>query len=174
LSLATLPRNADPPLCPKSIGLGLLSSVNPSFFLPLTPFPLWRDITGCLSFPMNSLFSLLAQASPKGFLEGPFVMIVLMIIIFYFLLIRPQKKQRQEQEARIASLKKGDKVVTIGGMHGIVHHLSKETVTLKISEGVFVPFNKTAIASTESTAKGGKDNGEKDKAPADSEGDQKN
>lgn len=77
-------------------------------------------------------------------------MIVLMIVMFYFLLIRPQKKQRQEQEARVAALSKGDKVITIGGMHGIVHSISKETVTLKISEGVFVPFNKSAIATTQS------------------------
>ena len=77
-------------------------------------------------------------------------MIVLMIIMFYFLLIRPQKKQRQEQEARVAALSKGDKVITIGGMHGIVHSISKETVTIKLSEGVFVPFNKSAIATTQS------------------------
>ena len=82
-------------------------------------------------------------------------MIGLMIVMFYFLLIRPQKKQRQELEARIASMAKGDKIITIGGMHGIVHHISKETVTIKISEGVFVPFNKTSIATVEKTGKGG-------------------
>jgi len=83
-------------------------------------------------------------------------MIIIMIVMFYFLLIRPQKKQRQEQEARIAAMAKGDKIVTIGGMHGIVHHISKETVTIKISEGVFVPFNKVAIATVEKTGKGDK------------------
>ena len=96
----------------------------------------------------NSL--LLAEQGGPGFLGNPIVMIVLLIIMFYFLLIRPQKKQRQEQEARVAALKKGDKVVTIGGMHGIVHAISKEKVTLKISEGVFVPFTKASIATTES------------------------
>ncbi len=83
-------------------------------------------------------------------------MIGLMLVMFYFVLIRPQKKQRKEQEARIASAKKGDKIVTIGGMHGIVHHVSKETVTIKISEGVFVPFNKVAIATVEKSGKGEK------------------
>jgi preprotein translocase subunit YajC len=73
------------------------------------------------------------------------VMIILMIVMFYFLLIRPQKKQRKEKEALIAALKKGDKVVTIGGMHGMVHQVSEETVTIKISEGILVPFNKVAI-----------------------------
>lgn len=102
---------------------------------------------------MTSTFSILAQGG--GILGNPIVMIVLMIVMFYFLLIRPQKKQRQEQEARIAAMVKGDRVVTIGGMHGIVHHISKETVTIKISEGVFVPFNKVAIATVEKTGKGG-------------------
>ncbi len=83
-------------------------------------------------------------------------MIGLMIVMFYFLLIRPQKKQRQELEARIASMAKGDKIITIGGMHGIVHHISPETVTIKISEGVFVPFNKSSIATVDKTGKGDK------------------
>lgn len=83
-------------------------------------------------------------------------MIGLMIVMFYFLIIRPQKKQRQEQEARVASMAKGDKIITIGGMHGIVHHISPETVTIKLSEGVFVPFNKSSIATVEKTGKSDK------------------
>ncbi|MBT4797858.1 MAG: preprotein translocase subunit YajC [Verrucomicrobia bacterium] len=97
---------------------------------------------------MTTALSILAQQQ-GGLLGNPMVMIILMIVMFYFLLIRPQKKQRKEQEARVAALKKGDKVVTIGGMHGKVHQVSKETVTIKISEGVLVPFNKVAIASVD-------------------------
>ena len=99
--------------------------------------------------------SILAQSSNPGLLGNPIIMIVLMIVMFYFLLIRPQKKQRQEQEARVAALKKGDRVVTIGGMHAMVHSISKDTISLKLSEGVFVPFNKASIASVEKAAKGG-------------------
>ena len=97
---------------------------------------------------MTTALSILAQQQ-GGLLGNPMVMIILMIVMFYFLLIRPQKKQRKEQEARVAALKKGDKVVTIGGMHGKVHKVSKETVTIRISEGVLVPFNKVAIASVD-------------------------
>ncbi|MDA7891003.1 preprotein translocase subunit YajC [Akkermansiaceae bacterium] len=109
---------------------------------------------------MTPILSILAagEANP---LTGTLPMIIIMIVMFYFLLIRPQKKQRQEQEARVAALKKGDKIVTIGGMHGIVHHVSKETITIKISEGVFVPFNKVAIASVEKSGKGDKKGEEK-------------
>jgi len=72
---------------------------------------------------------------------------VLLIVIFYFLLIRPQQKQRKELEARVASMKKGDKVITAGGIHASVHHISDKTVTLKLSEGIFVPFEKSSIQS---------------------------
>jgi len=101
-----------------------------------------------------TIFTLAQQSG--GALGNPLVMIGLMIVMFYFLLIRPQKKQRKELEARIASMAKGDKVVTIGGMHAIVHHISKDTVTLKLSEGVFVPFNKASIATVEKSGKGDK------------------
>ena len=88
-------------------------------------------------------------------------MIIIMIVMFYFLLIRPQKKQRKEQEARVAALRKGDKVVTIGGMHGIVNAVSEETISIKISEGVFVPFNKVAIDSVVKSSKSQGDTGQK-------------
>ena len=103
-----------------------------------------------------TFLTIFAQAANPGILGNPLIMIGLIFVMIYFLMIRPQKKQRQELEARIASMAKGDKVITIGGMHAIVHHLSKETVTLKISEGVFVPFNKTSIAIVEKTGKGDK------------------
>ena len=108
---------------------------------------------------MNSISPILANG---GLLSNPILMIVLMIVMFYFLLIRPQKKQRQEQEARVAALSKGDKVITIGGMHGLVHHISKETITLKLSEGVFVPFNKAAIATVEKSKQSEKKDSEKE------------
>lgn len=120
---------------------------------------------------MTPILSILAagEANP---LTGTLPMIIIMIVMFYFLLIRPQKKQRKEQEDRVAALAKGDKIVTIGGMHGIVHHVSKETITIKISEGVFVPFNKVAIASVEKSGKGEK-KGEEKATDDDSQADKK-
>ena len=109
---------------------------------------------------MNVLH-LLAEApepvAPSGLqalLAGPIPMIVALFLMMYFLLIRPQKKQRKELEARIASIETGDKVVTIGGLHSVVHHISDKTVTLKLAEGVFVPFEKSAIQSVIKARKG--------------------
>ena len=92
----------------------------------------------------------------KNPMGGTWVMLILMFVIMYFLLIRPQSKARKEQAARVAALEKGDKVITIGGLHGAVHHISKTTVTVKLSEGVFVPFEKDAIRSVTKVGQGKK------------------
>ena len=93
------------------------------------------------------------QQNPMG---SMWLMLVLMFVIMYFLMIRPQSKQRKEQAARVASLEKGDKIITIGGLHGTVHHVSKGTVTVKLSEGVFVPFEKDAVRSVTKVGQGKK------------------
>jgi len=108
------------------------------------------------SLSMTESF-ILAQGNAGG---SPIIMMVLMIIIFYFLLIRPQQKQRKEQEARIAALKKGDKVITAGGIHASVHHISEKTVTLKLSEGVLIKFEKTSIQTVVKKSKSSSNNEE--------------
>jgi preprotein translocase subunit YajC len=110
---------------------------------------------------MNFLLILAQETEktpPSGLqqlLAGPIPMIVALFLMMYFLLIRPQKKQRKELAARVASIEKGDKVVTIGGLHSSVHHISDKTVTLKLAEGVFVPFEKSAIQTVIKAKKGG-------------------
>ena len=56
--------------------------------------------------------------------------------IFYFLLIRPQQKQRREREALLAAVKRGDRVVTTGGIHGTVTTLDDATITLRVADQV--------------------------------------
>jgi preprotein translocase subunit YajC len=101
--------------------------------------------------PATSLLG--AGNNPLGSMP---VFIGLMFVMMYFLIIRPQSKQKKEQAARVSSMEKGDKIISIGGLHGTVHHLSKTTVTVKLSEGVFVPFEKEAIRSVEKVGKGKK------------------
>jgi preprotein translocase subunit YajC len=89
--------------------------------------------------------SLLLAEGTQGNPLMTFLPFIAIFMMMYFLLIRPQQRQRKELAARIASLRKGDKVVTAGGIHAAVHHISDRTVTLKLSEGIFVPFEKTSI-----------------------------
>ncbi len=79
-------------------------------------------------------------------------MMVLMFVVFWVILIRPQQKQRKELAAKQAALKKGDKVVTIGGIHASVNAVSEKTVSLKVAEGTFVKYDKSAIATVTPSA----------------------
>jgi preprotein translocase subunit YajC len=86
-----------------------------------------------------------------GGLAG-FLPLIIIFVIFYFLLIRPQQRKQKDQQAMIGSLKKGDKVVTTGGIYGLIEQVGEKTITLKISENVKVKFGKGYVASVRSTA----------------------
>jgi len=70
---------------------------------------------------------------------------VLMFAIFYFLLIRPQQKKQRTRGAMLNALKKGDKVVTIGGMHGTIAEITDDTIVLKVNDVTKLTFDRSAI-----------------------------
>ena len=72
---------------------------------------------------------------------------LLMVVIFYFLLWRPQKKQQKERANLLGSLKKGQKIVTIGGIYGEIVELDDEKVKVQVSEKVELTFARTAVAN---------------------------
>ncbi|HCP15034.1 MAG TPA: preprotein translocase subunit YajC [Peptococcaceae bacterium] len=78
---------------------------------------------------------------------GSITWILVMVAMMYFLILRPQQKQRKEREALLSSMKKGDRVITIGGIHGIIRAIKEDRVTLEIASEIYVHFNKSAIAS---------------------------
>ena len=73
--------------------------------------------------------------------------ILLMVVIFYFLLVCPQKKQQKERASLLGSLKKGQKIVTIGGIYGEIVELDDEKVKVQVSEKVELTFARTAVAN---------------------------
>ena len=75
------------------------------------------------------------------------IWMVLLIAIFYFLLYRPQQQQRKKHEEFLKNLKKGDKVVTSGGIIGEIKSVEETTVSLKVCEGCIVKVVKPSIAS---------------------------
>lgn len=95
---------------------------------------------------MNPLHILL-QAPTGGGAAQQLIMIVMIIVVFYFFMIRPQmKKAKQEKEFK-ESIKKGDKVVTIGGVHGKVLEVNDTTFILEIDTNTKVKIEKTAISA---------------------------
>jgi preprotein translocase subunit YajC len=69
----------------------------------------------------------------------------LIIVVFYFLVIRPQNRKQKDAKKMLESVRKGDRVVTIGGMHGYVESVKDDAVVLKVDENVKLKFNKSAI-----------------------------
>lgn len=88
-------------------------------------------------------------ASTTGGFISTAAMMVLLIVIFYFFLIRPQNKKQKETEKMLAALKKGDKVVTIGGIHGVVSSLKEKTAIVKVDDNVKMEFSRSAISGIE-------------------------
>ena len=76
-----------------------------------------------------------------------FLPILLIFVVFWFFMIRPQNKQRKETQRMLSELKKGDKVVTIGGIHGVVQSVRENTVILKVDEDCKIELTRSAIAS---------------------------
>lgn len=73
--------------------------------------------------------------------------LVIMFAIFYFLLIRPQQKKAKEHKALLESLKKGDQVITAGGMHGKITAVDDTVVTIEVASNVNIKFNKGHVAA---------------------------
>lgn len=94
------------------------------------------------------MYSILLQAAPTG--STPMVYNVLLWVaiigVFYFFMIRPQQKKQKDQKNFVESLKKGDSVVTVGGLHGRVASVDGPTVTLEVDRGVKMTFEKSSIA----------------------------
>ncbi len=92
--------------------------------------------------------ALVAQAEAESAVSPwPSVwMMVVIIAIFYFIVVSPQRKEAKDRDTMRAGLAKGDEVVTIGGLHGQVASVEKETVTLRVGGKVDMTFDRGAIA----------------------------
>jgi preprotein translocase subunit YajC len=78
-----------------------------------------------------------------------FLPFVLIIGIFYFLIIRPQNKKQKDTQRMLESIRKGDKVVTIGGIHGTISSVEDKSVVVKVDDNTKIKFLRSAIATIE-------------------------
>lgn len=87
----------------------------------------------------------------SGSLVSTVIMFGAIFLIFYFMIIRPQRKRAKEREKMLSNVEKGDKVVTSGGLHGVVAGIEDKTVLLAISDNVKVKVERSAISAVLST-----------------------
>ena len=78
-----------------------------------------------------------------------FLPLILIFVVFYFLLIRPQRKKEAERKRMVAAVRKGDKVVTIGGLHGKVVQVDDASVLIEADTNVKLRIEKSALASVD-------------------------
>ncbi|CAN5413350.1 preprotein translocase subunit YajC [soil metagenome] len=103
---------------------------------------------------MNQALFLL-MANPSGKSSGfEFIFLGLMIFVFWMFMIRPQAKKAKEQKTFIQNLQKGDKIVTIAGIHGIVYKVNDDgtTIQLETNPGSYIKLERSAISMEWTTA----------------------
>ena len=89
-----------------------------------------------------------AQEAPQGGGMNMLITMVLIFVIFYFIAIRPQSKRQKELKARQDALKPGDKVVSAGGIYGIIREVQDEAVKMEVAPNVVIKIVKSQIVHT--------------------------
>lgn len=74
------------------------------------------------------------------------VFLVLIFAMFYFLMIRPQRKRQKEHQQMMEELRKGDKVITAGGIYGVVENVSEDSIVIKVESGSTIRLAKSSVA----------------------------
>lgn len=82
----------------------------------------------------------------KGFDPSLLVTMGAAFLVMYFFMIRPQQKKQNDQKKFLTALKKGDNVVTIGGLHGKIHEIDELTLVLEVDRGMRLKFDRSAIS----------------------------
>jgi len=87
-----------------------------------------------------------AEGEGGGFDWTIIIFLVLIFAIFYFLLIRPQRKRQKQQRELMEELKRGDKVITAGGIYGVIESVSEDSILMKVESGATMRVSKSSVA----------------------------
>ncbi|MFI3289018.1 MAG: preprotein translocase subunit YajC [Rikenellaceae bacterium] len=101
------------------------------------------------------MMNLLQVAPPEATMYqqfSPYIMIALMILVLWLFMWRPEAKRRKEMEAFRSGLKKGDKIVTAGGIYGIVKEVKETTLLIEVDSNVTLRVDKTMVVADAATA----------------------
>ena len=88
---------------------------------------------------------LLLSLNDPGPMGSPWIMMIAFAAIFYFVIFRPQQKEQKEHQTLVASLQKGDRVVTGAGIHGRVHEAKSDTLVLEIAPNTFLTVDRETV-----------------------------
>lgn len=105
----------------------------------------WEGVTELLSLLAAAQSAAGQTPSTAGGVLAALMPFLIMLVVFYFFLIRPQQKQQKQREEMLQSIKKGDKVITVGGIHGEVVEAKGDVLTLRIADKVEVKINRSGI-----------------------------
>jgi preprotein translocase subunit YajC len=105
-----------------------------------------------------------------GFDPMSFLPLVAIVAIFYFLVLRPQSKRNRETQSMLSALKKGDRVVTVGGVHGGIQTVRETALIVKVDDNTKLEINRTAIASVTSQAREDKEDRKLDEKSTETSG----
>ena len=96
---------------------------------------------------MDLLIAMAPQGGEGGSMVSTIIMFGAIFLIFYFMIIRPQQKKSKERAKLLSNLEKGDKVVTSGGIHGIISGLDEKTCLLQVSDNLKIKVERSAIGT---------------------------
>lgn len=94
---------------------------------------------------MELIFAMAPSGGEGGGMVSTIIMFGAIFLIFYFMIIRPQQKKAKERDKLLSNLEKGDKVITSGGIHGIIAGIDEKTLLLQISDNLKVKVERSAI-----------------------------
>jgi preprotein translocase subunit YajC len=109
---------------------------------------------------MITIYRILAMQPPQGGGQGGggmlslFLPLVLIFVVFYFFIIRPQQKRQKERQNLLNALKKGDKVIAAGGLHGTVVGIDDKTVLLQVADNVKIKCERSSVITILREAEG--------------------
>ncbi len=107
------------------------------------------------------LLQIILMSQPQGGNANPimnFLPIILIVVVFYFFMIRPQMKKAKDQQKFREAIKKGDRIVTIGGIHGKIVEVADKTFIIEVEGGVKLKIERTAVSMDSSTLLGAQNN----------------
>lgn len=95
---------------------------------------------------MTSCMPVATEGEEGGFDWTIIIFLVLIFAVFYFLLIRPQRKRQKEQQHLMEELRRGDKVITSGGIYGVIESVSEDSIVIKVESGTTMRIAKSSVA----------------------------